>query len=364
MDADSGIGGRPAIAADGTNFLAVWVDGNNIYGARISHGGTVLDTIPIAISTAAGDAYQPSVAYDGANYLVVWPGSATAGNLDLEMYAARVSPAGTVLNTDIQVTTAAEPLTGRPFSLAFDGTNYLIVWRTESTTVMGARVTTTGTSLDGDGFMISSLVNSKYPWVAFGGGSFLVAFQADATNGYGSYGVHVGTDGALMAPGIFLISDEVGDEAHASGVYGAGNFLVAWYNGGENYLTISGERTAHAARVDNGTVLDVPALQVSDEVGSNVPVVTAFDGTNYLVVWHAFWDQELFLGFVQHKIRASDIFARRVSTSGAFVDSGPFPVEISSGHQFGPRVAFDGDALLIAWGEANSERISGGNKNG
>ena len=64
-DADSGIGGRPAIAADGTNFLTVWVDGSDVYGARISHVGTILDTTPIAISTAAGSnfirAVNPSV---------------------------------------------------------------------------------------------------------------------------------------------------------------------------------------------------------------------------------------------------------------------------------------------------------------
>lgn len=71
VDADSGIGGRPAMAADGTNFLAVWVDGSDVYGARISHAGTILDTTPIAISTAAGEASQPSVGYGGANYLVV-----------------------------------------------------------------------------------------------------------------------------------------------------------------------------------------------------------------------------------------------------------------------------------------------------
>jgi len=359
-DADSGIGGRPAIAADGTNFLTVWVDGSDVYGARISHAGTILDTTPIAISTAAGEASQPSVGYDGANYLVVWASNATAGDPDLEMYAARVSPAGTVLSTDIQVTTAANPLVGRPFSLAFDGTNYLIVWRTESTTVMGARVTTTGTSLDGDGFLVSSVTNSKYPWVAFGSGSFLVAFHASATNGYGVYGVHVDTDGALMAPGVFLISDAVGDEAHASVVSGTGNFLVAWYNGGDNYQTVSGERTAHAARVDNGTVLDVPAIQVSDEVVSNIPVLTAFDGTDYLVVWNTFWAKELFPWYSQAKIRLSNIFARRLSTSGVFVDSEPFPVEVGSGHRFAPRVAFDGGALLIVWSEGNSERVSGG----
>ena len=46
VNADSGgdcIGGSPSMLYDGTNFFSVWVKDSNIYGARVSKNGTVLD---------------------------------------------------------------------------------------------------------------------------------------------------------------------------------------------------------------------------------------------------------------------------------------------------------------------------------
>ena len=66
------------MAFDGTNYLVVWTDGRyrlrTSTGPRVSRAGAVLTRHPVsAISTADRSRIpSPPVAFDGTNYLVVW----------------------------------------------------------------------------------------------------------------------------------------------------------------------------------------------------------------------------------------------------------------------------------------------------
>lgn len=61
-----------AVAFDGSNYLVVWEDhrssGSDIYGARVTPAGTVLDPGGIAISAGSGDQINPAAAFDGTNF--------------------------------------------------------------------------------------------------------------------------------------------------------------------------------------------------------------------------------------------------------------------------------------------------------
>ncbi len=67
----------PDVAFDGTNFLVVWTDwraGDNadIYGARVTPTGTVLDPNGLAITAQAEDQERPAVVFGSDRYLIVW----------------------------------------------------------------------------------------------------------------------------------------------------------------------------------------------------------------------------------------------------------------------------------------------------
>jgi hypothetical protein len=93
----------PAVASNGTDFLVVWADGRSassaydVYGARVGAGGSVVTT-DIKVGVAKGSQGLPSVAWNG-EYLVAWIDSRATGDpYDNDVYAARVSGTGTVLD--------------------------------------------------------------------------------------------------------------------------------------------------------------------------------------------------------------------------------------------------------------------------
>ncbi|TES90384.1 MAG: T9SS type A sorting domain-containing protein [Candidatus Cloacimonadota bacterium] len=94
--------GNPSITSNGIDYFVVWQDSRNpdidIYGARVDSSGIVLDTAGIPIATAPGDQACPTVVFDGTDYIVLWE---DYRNVFSDIYGARISTAGIVLDTFI-----------------------------------------------------------------------------------------------------------------------------------------------------------------------------------------------------------------------------------------------------------------------
>ena len=142
----------PAIGFDGANYLVVWQDfrrgyAYDIYGARVTPEGTVLDPVGIIISQA--DERRSSILPSPLTARTSsWRGRTTATVPDSpDIYGARVTPEGTVLDPAGFVISQAAHSQYDP-AVAFDGTNFLVVWRTTATApathIYGARVTPAG----------------------------------------------------------------------------------------------------------------------------------------------------------------------------------------------------------------------------
>ncbi len=337
--------GNPALTFDGANLLVVWQDwrsgSSDIYGSRVTPAGVVLDPAGIAISTAASDQWSPALAFDGTSSFVVWTDLCSGDTSDI--YGCRVTPAGVVLDhAGIAISTAPDDQ-WHPV-LTFDGTNSLIVWedqRSGSHDIYGARVTPAGTVLDPAGIPVSTAAGDQgAPALAFDGASFIVVWD-DYRSGDTSdiYGARVTPAGVVLDPTGFVISQAASNQRSPAIAFDGANFLVVWgdYRSGGS-SDIYGSRATPA-----GTVLDPQGIVISTAVVYQLSPALAFDGTNFLVVWMDFRCGDSY-----------DIYGSRVTPAGTVLDPSGIPVSTAAGDQWAPALAFDGTNFLVVWTDYRS----------
>ncbi|HMY18814.1 MAG TPA: hypothetical protein PKA58_20945, partial [Polyangium sp.] len=298
---------NPKIAYNGTNWLVVWEDYRavtdaDIYGARISNTGTVLDPSGIAISTVTGTSqFAPSVAANGADWLVAWRDGRPGPSLD-DVYGARISSTGMVLDPmGIPINTAAN--VQYQTAVAADGTNWFVVWRDlGSTEIRGSRVTTSGTVLDSAGVQIST-GGGSVPAIAYNGTNYLVSWTKP-TNSNDIFASRITPAGVVLDGGALAIP--------VSAVVGAaeGNSAIA-SNGTDWFVAWNDVTDVRGARVNAaGTVLDVVGIGISSATNTQTRPTVGWDGTQYWVVWQ---DDRTTVNFF-------DLYGARVSSTGTNKD--------------------------------------------
>jgi MYXO-CTERM domain-containing protein len=285
---------RPSVAFNGTDFLAVWADSRNdltsaadIFGTRISTAGVVLDTNGIAISDEPAAQTWPDVACDGTYCLVAWSDGRNTST-ESDIYGARVNKAGVVQDASgIPISTAV--LNQHYPAVAWGSTHYMVVWQDNrassfATDIYGTRVMPSGTVNESAGLGISTASTSQdFPDVAFDGANFLIVWRDGRNYGNDIYGARV-----VQSTGQLVSGDSAGKvvyagsaDAYAPAVaFDKTNYLVAWTRKMGSELDVYGARVSPAFVVQDGT--PKPISTATDSQGN---VAMAFDGYNTLVAW-------------------------------------------------------------------------------
>ena len=353
------VAGKPSIAFDQVNFIIGWSQDytqdypqhKNIYAARITLAGEVLDPAGIPVSTQVNqEVGPPSVIFDGVRYLMVW---AAKRNDSYELYAARILPNGTVLDPNgVALTSGGDPLQHRRIGLAFDGTNSMVVWRTSGSNLRGARISSSSgiQNLDSPtGFPIASLGVHYYPSIASDGSIFLVTWYDARINSPDSmdiYGARVEKNGTVIDPNGFVICDEPGNQDMNTVAFNGQSFWVVWYDERPNFDSFHG--TVYGTRVSpEGTVLDSPAIMIADKARGQMPPQINCQGVECLVVWNLEYNG---LGA---NFRLTDVYARRLIQDGHILDAQAIPVSTTIGHQFGPVIGYGAGRYLVAWNDGS-----------
>ena len=374
------------VATDGTDYFVTWFEDRYDYeaqvmGARVTSGGGVLDPNGLALTAASGSVqYEPAVAWDGTNFVVVYY---TYGLPPEEVFAVRVTPAGQVLDYDLdripvttaprrQVEPAIEHLQGGATVIAWrddrhdseywgdiyattfapngtvgadrcialgaprqthlrlvpNGSGFLAVYRSETspeTRIAAQRIDAVGVAIDLEPVVVAqggSEVQS--PSAAWSGSEYLVVWENSTTNQ--TFGRRLAPDLTFLDPApITLLPGNTPDVAAMGGVF----LVVASYEQPHEIRQIYSQRV----RGSDGVLLD-PTARVFGASFSLFPRVTSFAGR-----WLAAWEQHPSHDDPFSQIHASFVTADGVA-AGAFVASGRGAI---------PSVAAGPDQALIAY---------------
>jgi hypothetical protein len=350
-----------AIASNGTDSLVTWrnqaantIFEDDIYGARVSSAGTVLDTTAFAISAAAHDQYEPAVAWNGTNYFVVWGDNRAAtsvSNCSCDIYGTQVGSDGTVADVGgIAISTAAdwqqEPV------ITSNGSDFFVAWDDHrsggSWDVYGTLIDAAGTVLSPTGTVISNAGQPlPVPAVAWNGTNYAVVWEDPRSSGYGDiYTTRVSAAGAVLDPSGVLVSNATYDQQGPALAATGTDFFAVWTDGRTLNSDVYGSRITGA-----GVVSDPSGIRITSALDRQGNSAIAWDGTNFLVVWNDLRSGTLY-----------DIYAARIAPDGTVLDPDGIPVSTDvSSDQITPAVAWDGTNFLVVW--EDSRNYNGNNYN-
>ncbi len=304
---NSGWGFSASAAFDGTNYLVGFQHGviadqnTDIKAQLISQSGAKVG--PLISTGRTGGA--PRVAFDGTNYLLVWPDdgfSYTTRNNDY-VYGQFVSRAGALVGSPLVISgITGGTVSERPTGLCFDGNNYLVMYGIETNATSG---------------------ETSYHTLA-------ARFVSPA----GSVGSEITiATGPPSGDGSPLFRENVV-------AFNGTNYLVTYFqhNGGDS-------DDVYGMLVTKTGTLSAPFRISSTTSPSHNPLTVGSDGSNFFVVWPF----DTGLGYPNPTIW--ELQGRVITASGGFGSPEITVAGVTTG-QHGPMfpcIAFDGVNYLVTW---------------
>lgn len=380
----------PAISWDGTNYIVLWRElkrdnrdaGFDIYGARITPNGTLLDAGGIAIATSDNNEGPPAIAWDGASYLAVWSNGGT------NIMGTRITPAGVLLDGPPDtggIVIGENPLIQIDPALAWNGSNYLVVWAEYekigticlppiftctyvNENLHGSLVAPDGSLTRSDFGVATSISQTpENPAVESDGGDYMVIWEACAAVNsaplcFGIVGIdeirarRFGASGFALGDSVFTDGTLI---SSASGVrspkiaWGGTNYLIVWTDArGVTSSDIYGARLSSDTTLLDGPPGNTGGIAISTAADYQTTPVISTVGQNFLVAWRD-----------ERSGTDSDIYGARINSAGQLIDgpadTGGIPLVATSSDETSPAIIGDNGRVAIAYNRLARENVYG-----
>ncbi len=347
----------PCAAFGKDMFLVVWREGwhgkggkARVYAARLDAEGRTLDPKGIEVAPCGeGVQEMPRAAFGGGVFLVVWQD--LRNGKDFDVLGARISPDGKVLDAE-PIKIAAAPRTQALPDVASDGEGFLVAWQGlegDSPLYSGFAA-----QVSADGKVGPAVKTGASPQVriAWGGGAYLAAYGASATDC-----VLLGRDGKPAGKSAMAIRSTKEAAFSLSAAPGAGWLIVGhrsppdpWGWGGPGAMRCA--FVAADGKVENPTLQEPSGnwkkldnwLDVSDgrKTWPWGESASAWDGKRFVAVW----PRHHIVGETKSSFANCDLFASRVDRWKP-LDPAGVPVAATEAEERQPSLASNGAGTLL-----------------
>jgi hypothetical protein len=345
---------HPSVVSNGDGYFVVWADKReysaneyDIYGARVSSTGEVLDPGGIAICTDPGRQTSPCVAFDGTRYLVVWEDdrASTSQFLLYHIYGARLTADGRVLDTNgFRITTNQITRTGP--AVASNGDGFFAVWvdwhRTNGAIadVYGSPISADGVVANPDGIPLATApMWQTDPRIVSGNDEYLVTWH----DSYAIFGLRIGEDGAKRGSPFRISSG--GAEDRYGVAWNGRDYFVAWGDERNSEVNMPWPKIYGTLVRSNGVVASPDGVLISNHALSQNRPRVASDGENFLVAWEEYYSIDA---------QIPDIYAAKITSAGNVGVPSRIAANQTVGAQSYVDVAFEGLNYLVVWQDARS----------
>ena len=325
----------------GTNNIQVYaVNASNVV-SQVKNAVVILvpATMVFPISTADNIKHpQAKLAFDGTNYLVVFQ-TYPSGQTNGSAVGQFVSSSGDLVGTELALNPNGAD---DPPSVAFDGADYVVAWADHSD--MQAGVPVSGVFVSPDGLLasvgqISQSTNvDSFGTVVYGAGVYFLMWSDASTSPDSLYGAMLTPAGGVVASDFLISANaQADDSVQSAAAFDGANFLAVWSSATGN-TTINGQLINPA-----GNLVGSPFVIYSSATPAGManPCVI-FDGTQYVVLFN--------IGVNTNNAKAFHVLGRFVTPAGEVLTNN-IALTGDTGPQTLAGAAFDGQNYLVTWNQ-------------
>ncbi len=186
----------PTMVWSGSEFGLAWYDWRNGnpdgYFARISAGGSKIGS-DLLFNGDGANSWGPAPVWTGSEYGIAWEDER---DVNMEVYFARVSSAGSTVGPNKKITNALGSSTSA--SIAWRGTEYGVLWhddRDGNNEIYFARLAADGQKIGKDLRLTYNSADSKRPSFAWSGSEYGITWEDNRSGVFQIYFALAGPDG-------------------------------------------------------------------------------------------------------------------------------------------------------------------------